>query len=96
MIAENPIIQEWTKMIVTSLLTGMLTSVAWYVGIVDRMITQEQATRLVATESPYLEDRKLLIQTLESLQETSAENRDAVGDLRVEIASLNATLKTLD
>ena len=86
---------DWTKVLVASLLSGMLTSVAWYVGIVDSMVSRAEVERIVKIESPYNEDRKHLISVIETMEHTARGNREAISDLRVEIAELNVTLEQL-
>jgi len=87
---------EWVRVFVAALLSVMVTSTAWYVGVAESMTTREEVIQIVSTQGPYLEDRKHLIELVRSMQATSEWNRRAIVDLRVEIAALTVTIKELE
>ena len=88
--------QDWVKTVLAALLSAALTSLGWYVSIVGDMVTMKEATAIVQTQAPYLEDRKHLIATLSALQQTTSRNQETITKLRVEISRLNATIRSLE
>jgi len=92
----------WQHMANTSF-TIAITLVIFWAGIVRKIVTKEEVCDMIEKRSPYAQDRQYIMERLaankeiqKELSEALKHNSEVMTDLKVEIASLGATLVALE
>lgn len=99
---NETIIHFWENIATTSI--GIIvTMVGFWVFIGKNMITKGEALELIETNSPYLQDRQLIMERLNSNKEIQSafasalqRNTEVLNELKVQIATLGKTLEALE
>jgi len=90
---------EWKDKIlfwaITALVGGGVGWASWATLKLQDCVTKDEVVEIVQTAAPYVEDRKMIQQQIESSLETRAEfsrtiqrNTDAINALRVQLAKM--------
>ena len=83
--------------------TLVVTLVAFWAGVVRRMVTKDEVCEMIETRSPYAQDRQYIMERLAANKEIQKElsialkhNSDVMTDLKIQIAMLGTTLEALE
>lgn len=81
----------------------IITLVGFWVGIGRKIITREEITKMIASESPYNQDRQFIMERLNTNKESQAafalalqRNTEVMNELKIQIATLGKTLEALE
>lgn len=84
------------KMIGTILLTIIISMAGFWLMIGREYITRAEATRLINVHSPYVKDKKFIMEKITDMNVTNQKLIQVMDDLRIEIAALRQTLKYIE
>ena len=76
--------------------TSLLSWGTWVTIAVSQIVRRSEVVEIVRTAAPYIEDRKMIISSLDRIKETEGrlvevinQNTEAINGLKVEIAKSN-------
>lgn len=79
--------------------TLVVTLVTFWATVIRKMVTKEEVCEMIETRSPYSQDRQFIMERLaankeiqKELSEALKQNSEVMTELKVQIASLGATL----
>lgn len=95
--------ENFWQHIANTAFTITITLVIFWAGIVRKMVTKDEVCEMIEKRSPYAQDRQYIMERLaankeiqKELSEALKHNSEVMTDLKVEIASLGATLVALE
>ena len=92
---EDKQIIDWWKTAAVTFFTALSTLlIAWW-SVQDKLVTQVTVSRMIQTESPYLEDRKSVREALALTQQSIQSISQGITDMRVQQAVLNSKLDAI-
>ena len=99
---SETIIHFWENIATTSI--GIIvTMLGFWISIGKNMATKAEVADMIATKSPYLQDRQFIMERLATNKETQAastsmlqRNTEVMNELKVQIATLGKTLEALE
>lgn len=91
------------KYIATTSLGIIITMVGFWVTIGKNMTTRNEVCEMIATQSPYSQDRQFLMERLNTNKETQTafaqalqKNTEVMNELKIQLATLGKTLEVLE
>jgi hypothetical protein len=77
------------KTALTALGTAVLSMLGWWFVHLQNLPDRDEVRTMIATDNPYLEDRKLLLNRIDNLTDTTKELDQSVRELQQQIARLS-------
>lgn len=91
------------QIISTTCITIIVTMIGFWVGIMRNMVTKNEVSHMIETQSPYMNDRQFIMEKLASNKEAQAafatalqRNSEVMNELKVQIMVLSKTLEALE
>lgn len=99
---NESIIHFWQSVATVSI--GIIvTLVGFWVGVGRKIITREEITKMIQSDSPYCQDRQFIMERLATNKETQVALSitlqkviEVMNELKVQIATLGKTLEALE
>lgn len=99
---SETIIHFWESVATTSI-GIVVTMIGFWVAIGRNMATKNEVIEMIETKSPYLHDRPLIMERLNTNKEIQSafanalqKNTEVLNELKVQIATLGKTLEALE
>jgi pyruvate/2-oxoglutarate/acetoin dehydrogenase E1 component len=73
--------REFGKIIIAGLSSTLLTMIVMWVTLVQSFVTESQALELVENRSPYVQDRKIILRSVELTEKLVASVSSATTDI---------------
>ena len=94
-VLKNGARSEWARMIVAGLLSSLVTFVATWMFMLREVPTRGEVRHMVATESPYLQDRRALQNSIQHYTTAIGELTNRVRELEKQVSRIEAMLRFL-
>lgn len=98
----DTIVHFW-QTVATASVGIIITLVGFWVGVGRKIITKDEISKMIESESPYNIDRQFIMERLASNKETQAALSitlqkviEVMNELKVQIATLGKTLEALE
>ena len=99
----NQLIFNFWQNIATTAIGVIITLVGFWAAVIRHMATKQEVCEMIATRSPYVEDRQYIMEKLAMNKEIQAQlsttlqrNTEVMNELKVQIATLAKTLETIE
>ena len=88
--------KDWWKTTSITLSSCILLMLGFWVTAGSGFVTRPEVSEMIRTESPYIVDQQLVLQSLNNLNERLEKNNVLIDSLNLEIARLRAELDKIN
>ena len=88
--------KDWWKTTTIALAGCVTLMVGFWLTAGANYVTRPEVSNMIRTESPYIVDQQLVLQSLNNLNERLDKNNQLINSLNLEIARLRAEIDKLD
>jgi hypothetical protein len=99
----NDNISAFWQSVATTAVGIVITLIGFWAGVIRHMATKQDVCEMIETRSPYVNDRKYIMERLAVNKEMQVQlstalqrNAEVMNDLKVQIATLGKTLEALE
>lgn len=94
---------NFLESLTTSMLSVIIGLIGFWTTFVKNLVSRQEVKDMIATHSPYVQDRQYILERLEDNRRSQAKfsealckNTEVMSDLKVQIATLAQAIKTLE
>lgn len=99
----NETILHFWENLATTAVGIIITMIGFWFTLGKNMATKQEVIDILKTQSPYIQDRQMIMERLAMNKETQAQfatalqrNSDVMNELKIQIATLGKTLEALE
>jgi hypothetical protein len=88
--------KDWWKTTTVALASCVALMIGFWLTAGASYVTRPEVSNMIRTESPYVVDQQLVLQSLNNLNERLEKNNELIDSLNLEIARLRAELDKIN